>query len=108
MRQLAALFFLDAETIDLDRVALRGCCEAISTAVEEHDRSVEVIQERRRRIRPEVWEEQVDAFVVDARDEQPAVAVPLLTDIVAQCGCIERLHRRDGSLHRARAEVELA
>ena len=108
VRQFAAFLLLETEPLDLDRVALRRCGEAIATAVEEHDRRVEVIEQRRRRFRPEIREEQVDAVVVDARFEQARITVPLLADVVAKRARVERLHSRDRPRHRSRTQVEFA
>ena len=78
VRKLTARLLLGAESVDLDRVAFGGGAQAFPAPVEEDDRSIQVIQKRRGRIRAEVREEQIDPLVVDARGEEAAVAIPLL------------------------------
>ena len=108
VRQLPAILLLDTKILDLFDVALRGCDQPLATAVQQDDRIVEVIEQRCRGLAAEVREEQVEAFLVHARLEQVAVALPLFAHVIAQRAGVEPGHRLQCTSDRRGREVELA
>ena len=108
MRQLAPSLLLKTQSLDLLGMALGGGDQTLATTIEQDDRVVEVVEERRWRIVTEVREEEVEPVLVHTRCEQPAIAVPLLPHVVAEGGRVEAADRLERTGHRITAEVELA
>ncbi len=102
MGQLAASLLLEAQPLDLPGVARRRSDQPLAAAVEQDDRVIDVIQQRRRGVATEVREEEVEAFLVDPRRQQVAIALPLLTNVVAECRRVKPADRRERVGHRTR------
>ena len=75
-----------AQILDLRRVALGRGDQTLAATVEQDDRVVEMIQQRRGELAAEVRKEEVEPLLVHARREQLAIALPLLTHVIAQRG----------------------
>ena len=108
MGQLAPSLLLEAQPLDLPGVAFGRSDQPLAAAIEQHDRIIEVIQQRRRGVATEVREEEVEALLVHARRQQVAIALPLLTNVAAECRGVQPADGRERPGHQLAAEVELA
>src|SRR5580704_10032209 len=108
MRQLAPGLLLETQSLDLLGVPFGRGDETLATTVEQDDRVVEVVEQRRGRIVAEVREEEVNTFLVHARGEQSAIALPLLAHVIAERRGVEAADRVERTGDRLATEVELA